>query len=646
MNILSTIIFLIYFLFISIVPGLYLSLFITKNNTNFTLVDRVLLSFIISPFMLLPLSFIEDVVGIPQVPFILIVNILIITFTNIYLIRQKSSLLQVVSLRKIRIDRIKKFIYLLFLGSLVFKLLPTLGSLVPLLHDPISHSEWLKTLYTTHHTTTQNSYPQGLEYYLNYFVSFFPFSYPKAILDATYYFVALFPVSMFYLGLLLTKGDFKYTSKYILPLLLFVFASVLSVPNDLYYTAGKNSMIMSFSIVPLALYLIHTLKKRIDYIILPILISSIFIVHYPTGMVLVVLFYIKVLMNHLDFQKKKILKDRKILINTFIAVLISICLSLFFLIDILTIVQNHPPSNPMADLNLQNSIKSMGVRYYLYKDFAKYLVSTFGIFIMVLFTAGLSTLLFCNKKEEDETVKKFILFNIFTYTVLYVLLFLILILPNKQVFGLFYSMEIRFFFLFVLISLVAWFISSITITFLNKFKKKELYSFTIILIFASFFFFGYKGYVLATKKHKALEAVTNKDVEAFQFINKDENIQKDNKKILIQIARSGDVVMGTDGGAWIPSFTNKSVEVDFADFVNPKSYDVFDVYIKLSKNPNDPQQIKKAYCDLNIGYIYFGSKPVFADNMSEEPFRKSGFYKEVFNNDGSSMFKINSLSCD
>ncbi len=295
------IVFILFIFFIGILPGAFISLLLTKEKPNLNLLDKGLISFIISPFVLIPISFLEDFVRIPLNTTVLTINLLIVIFINIILIK-KYDLFHLPTINiNLKTISPKIILYLLFLALFIIKILPILSQYTPLLHDPIAHSEWLKFLSDNEFTTMSNIYPQGFEYFLIYFTTFFKISFPKAVLISTVLFTAIFPVSMFYLGLFLTKG--KSLKEFLFPVFLFLFSLISVYPNNFYFTAGKNSMIMAFCITPIILYYIFSTQKNLRHIILPVLIFSVFIVHYPTGAVLFVSFYFKLFIDLLNIYK-------------------------------------------------------------------------------------------------------------------------------------------------------------------------------------------------------------------------------------------------------------------------------------------------------------------------------------------------------
>ena len=102
--------------------------------------------------------------------------------------------------------------------------------------------------------------------------------------------------------------------------------------------------------------------------------------------------------------------------------------------------------------------------------------------------------------------------------------------------------------------------------------------------------------------------------------------------------------MGTDSGVWIPSFTDKQVEVDFTDYANPQSNEVFDLYMEVAEDSQNTEALKELYCDYNVGYIFFGSRKSPSDSMQREELEGSVYFEKIFDN-GASIFMIKAQEC-
>lgn len=576
-------------------------------------------------------SFIEEIVRIPQSPLTLGINLAVLALLNIFLLvryfGQRNHF-------AFRMSWAKLFVYGLFAVLMFYRLWPTIHLPAPLTLDPVAHSEWLKHLNTSHFTTTDQWYPQGLEYYLNYFATFFSYTYPKIVLVVTNFLVALIPISLFYLGALTFRGKDKWL---IFPSLFFVLAAIMPMPTVFYYTDGKNSMIFAFAIAPLVLYLLTSLRNRWSGIAAAILIFATIVIHYPTGIFLLITLLVAGLMDILGWQGKRFTFDRK----TFFAYLP--CLALLAVFGILSLIRVVPLylDNPLGeDKSLRvvyDFIDTYGIWKFAYQEFLRNAENAmvFGLTPAYLFIAALSAFIFAQSDNKQLPAKV-----LTAYGALFVLG--LLIFKANLTTGIYYNFELRFFLFFPLVILISWFIYLILERSLFRLKHAAVVSVALLALLATFFlYYGWKEYQDYLAYQDARETVQGADLEAFAFMRDDIH---DDKKILNQLG-GGDYISGGDSGVWIPSFTDKEVAVSWLEYSSPRSFEIFDIYMALAKDDRDPALIKKLYCDYDVGYVFFGSKKVFSDNMQTETLEKNKGFEKIFSN-GATIFRIATPICD
>ena len=623
---------ILYGIFAGVLPSLALIFYLSRDKDHIDLLDRLVMAFVMSPLVLVLVSFLEEVPGVPQNRLVLTINLVALASINIFLL---IKYFRGKPLRLFSFSWGKLVFLLLFLLVMVYRLLPTEALATPILHDPISHSEWLKQLNITHFTTKEKWYPQGLEYYLNYFATYFDISYPKTVLIWTNFFTALFPVGFFYLGMLLVKKPGKYYLLY--PMVLFTLAAIARVPTNFYFLAGKNSLIFVFSAAPIILYAMYTARSKLDHLISAMLICAAIVIHYPTGFSLLVFYSSMSLLKMTSWRRWRIKVDRQALYGFLSGVSALFVFGMILTYRVLPIYRGYPPENDKSIGVVLTFIDKFGVIKYISDDFYSREVSLIGTMAVILFTAALAVFLFA---ANGEKYRRFTGYFLFSYIVLSLVGAIILLFPDK-VQGVFLGFQIQFFFIFVQIVLVAWLVMYIFSRW-SPASPALIYGIFVFVLAALVVYMGahqYNRYLVEQGIHKS---TTPADFEAFRFINTEIS---DNKKFLIQLATTINVVVGTDSGVWIPSFTDKQVEVDFTDFANPKSYEILNLYLEVAKDSQDTEALKELYCDYDVGYIFFGSRKSSSDSMQKEELEGNSNFEKIYDN-GASIFMIKAQECD
>lgn len=626
--------FLAVFLLVNVLPGLAFVFYFTRKKENTGILDKLILSVIVSPLVLVLVSFLEEAFGLPQSRLILGINIAVLTAANIALLvryfPQRANYLP-------RLNWVKLAVYALFAALVFFRVWPTHGLPAPILHDPIAQTEWLKLLNTTHFTTTEQWYPQGLVLYLNYYATFLPVFYPAVVLISASAILAFFPISLFYLGLLTFRGNDKWM---LFPLIIFVIAARLAYPNELYYIAGKNSMILAFAMAPLLMYLIATLKNRWDYIISASLVFAVIVIHYPTGFFLLFMMFFINLGEVFKVGGRKLLAiDRRALSYYGSAVAVTAGLGASLLYKILPIYQSHPVSEDGSFSLTIQTVQQSGVIDFIYRNFLADQLQAYHTTPVILFAASLSAFLVVRDSNKWFTSRLLI-----SSSALYALGVLLLLAGGISL-GVNYNVEIRFFLVFLLVLLLAWFAHYALGRTVLKLRHEAVVKGALVVLLALIFLnFGFGQYRMFKDTGAARETVTQGDLGAFDFINRNVG---DDKEMLIQLGSplpNNGIIVGADSGVWIPTFTDKKVEVDFLQFTGARSSRIFDLYMNLAKDGQDVSAIRELYCDYDIGYVFFGSKTVYFDNMKPGVLEQSGNFEKIYDS-GARIYRLKPVSC-
>lgn len=630
--------FTLVFIIVNLLPALAIVFYFTRESSKAGLIDKLVMAVLLSPLVLVLVSFVEEVLGIPQGRATLTFNIAVAAAANIYLMLKYFSSRRHFALR---LSWARLAAYGLFVALFLFRVLPTQDLLTPILHDPIAHSEWLKYININHFTTKQQWYPQGLEYYLNYYATFLDVSYPQAVLTSLNVHLALYPVSMFYLGVLSFRGRQGDRDRWLVyAFIMFTIAALLPRPTELYFLAGKNSMLFVFSVAPLIIYLSTSARNRLDYIVATALVSACIIIHYPTGAVLAFILFFTNLVSVVGFRGRRLTLDREKL-GAYLAAMAA--MAVFGVLLLMQIVPKYlelPISEDGTVSVPQPFITEHGALSFAFLEFIRDRMSILGMWpLAALAVSALALLLFpgANRRMPLKVL--------ISYLLLYILGVVLLLLPDKTV-GVFFMAEMKHFLPIIIAIVVAWFAYFLLDWSILRVPPRVLMAVLVIAALAAVFIYGgreqYREYNQASRD---LWSVNQDDLDAFAYIDSQ---LPDDALILIQLGSPGDlsgVIAGADGGVWIPSFTGKQVEVSFLEFSSKRSAEIFDLYMAVARDRDDEQAIRSLYCDYGIDYVYFGSRPVYFNHMQREMLDTSSYFEKIYDK-GATIYRIKPLACD
>ncbi len=626
---------MLFFLLVNVTPGAALAFYFTRNKEGAGLLDKLVIAAILSPLVLVLISFLEESSGVPQNVTVLLANIVLLVAVNVTLVakffRRKADL-------ALNLSWVKLLVYGLFGSLIVFRVLPTLDLMAPILHDPIAHSEWLKILNTTHFTTTAQWYPQGLEYFLNYYATFFDFTYPQIILVSQGALLAVFPIGMFFVGWFSFRGKDKWM---LFALIALVVSARMARPTEYYFVGGKNAMVFAFTAAPLILYLAAVVRSRWDYVIVALMTFAVIAIHYPTGFFLLFALFFMNLGELVDFRsllRRKLSIDRKTLWNYLIAAAVLVVPAVLLLRKIAPIYTGYPIDHDRSFDPFVVLLQDAGIVYYIYNNFLDDYIRELKLPWVLAFVAALSAFVFVADKQ-----KWFAKRILATFVALYLIGIPLLKLVPRL--GLNFNIEVRFFLIMVMAVIMSWFVYYVLERTVLRLGYTAAVSAALALLLGLVFLQGGLAQYRQYKARQAdIDTVKTQDREAFDFINSEIG---DDRSFLIQIGTPSagtNIIAGSDSGVWIPSYTDKKVEVSFLDFASGRSQDIFDAYLEVAKHSSDPKAVSKLYCDYNIGYVFFGSREIYFHNMKPEDLASSGYFRKIFDN-GAVIFRIQPVDC-
>lgn len=620
------------FFFINVLPAAGFVFYFTREKTYLGLADKLILSVILSPLVLVLLSFLEESVGAPQSPPVLTANVIALAVINIFILARRFPGRENYALN---MGWENVFIYALFIALVQFRVLPVNDILAPITHDPIAHGVWLKHLNANHFTSPEHWYPQGLEYYFNYYATFFDFTYARIMLIGTNFLLALFPVSFFYLGYLSLKGTNR---RLVTSLTMFVFASAVAMPNELPLTAGKNSMIFAFASIPLLLYMISWMEKRWEYMATMLFVCSIIIVHYPTGLFLLFIFFFYNLYEVLGFSNRKPSIDRNLLAKYIPVLPVLAGFAALLLNKTLSVYLNNPPGNDNTINGLIELKDKIGVLRYVTELFFKDIRHIYGLFFLLMLLLSIAVIIIIRGEQKLIPVK-ITASSVALYLIGCALLFL-----GSDSHGIFYFFEMGFFLVFMLVVCLSWVFYYLLERTIYRLRWPTPVSIFIAAVLGIVFVLsGFSDFDKYSTVYAGAETVRAEDIEAFNFM--DSHIQND-REILIQLGYDDQlrIVVVADSGAWIPAFTDKEVQVPWLENSNPVSFEIYELYLAVAKDGDDRDAIYRLYCDYDIGYLFFGSRKVYSDNMNQDVIAGSRYFEKLFGN-GAAIYRIRPEAC-
>jgi hypothetical protein len=646
------------FILFGLLPGFFLSLFIFQDNKTLQLTDKTIIGALLSPLLLVSISSIENILGIPQHAPILALNILLILGIGIgwYFTSHKTLHIQnkPEAYASPLITTLSRWIPAFFLAILFARVFPATLILTPITADPIAHAEWLRILTTTGFVTTDQWYPQGLEYFLNYFTTFTSITTPKAVLLFTNYFAALFPVAIFYLILL--TSTFASHKKLIFAFCAFIIASLTPFPKELFYTAGKNSFVFALAMTPMVLVLAFSLTTRLQALLLAALAFAIFVIHFPTSTFVYLLLASILLPKLFTRAAPRFSIHIPSLHNILIFGATTVIFIATFAIHIIPLYQHHPPSEdrsmeqaattitqPFSFLSTNLWASQTNVFEYKPCFTAHFLTTanickiihidkdTFTLNIFWLFVCGLCLYAF---KRNDPIVTR----TLTGFVTGLVLIYVALLFLNK-VPGFFLYAEYVMFFTFLFVILTAWLLTSLADFFETKYPQTSL---KILIIFLGVIFLIGNAETIKTYFDRQSRISTrDEDVQAFDFIAT--KLPQDHKKILVELYNvDNKIIAGADSGIYIPAYTGRDIEVSWLHFSQDRSFVIYNLAQNLIHNPDDIASLDALFCDYGIGYLFHGSSNQRKSNII--PTDNTADYTLLYDH-GAKLYKINNRAC-
>ena len=472
--------------------------------------------------------------------------------------------------------------------SLISHVFSVRDFIAPILHDPISHATWAKQIYDT--GLINYFYSPGLHILAALgkmadgdFIS-------RYILILTNIFNALIFIPVY----LFIRSYFKDRKFALLTAVLFLIAKY---PSAFFWTMGKNAFVMGIAFMFLLFFISSIKMDRIKkIIIINLLILLVILIHYPIAFI--------ALIGVASILFSKALIER--LIYFLPGSLIGLIWGFLKVKYQVQSIQDRVANFQGINLTFENIIAFTKTIFYQMTGGVYYSFSL-GEFLSVTgFLGLLFMLLFAFKKKRYFWFLFFLVANI---AFMYIIEFMDILSPLHIV----YKTQLLVLFIFIYIG-SAFLFSKVFYPYIKSHFKnvdKLVYTLSIVLVI----FVGYSKFIRIREIQKEHNMVSSQDVAVFKWINKNLDNTDDGVTILNNAKRWDDaranIIYASDGGAWIPVFTDYQIAMPFTDFASKKThynYGIYETFINEEQSCKDIEELLSE----GIGYYYKASKGIFS----------------------------------
>ena len=511
--------------------------------------------------------------------------------------------------KKVELDEVFLFILVgLSIGSHVASIR---GFWAPILHDPISHATWAKQIFDT--GLINYFYSPGLHILSALGMLTDGVNVATYVLRLTNIFNALVFIPIYYF----LHFHFKNRVVATIGAALFIIGSF---PTALFLTSGKNALILSFSMLALmlAVFAIDLSRGR-QIILISALLCTQILSHYPVAAIGFLLLTSLILVEKRWGQ----------LISLGFGSVFGIFWGIKVYPFLLNEVDNNLPDRiaPFS-FNLDGIVPFLKSMFSESKAFLNTPKDNF-IFLAGLIAMFITFFLSIKYKKVRPITLAFVL-SIFLA---------IVINTNRTLFNsvyLIYETQLITISFFIYIGL------GICLGLLvdGVFRKTRLnwthslFMFLILIIASIISVKTYESYRIG---QSSLNMVSGNDISAFNWI--EHNLDK-NATILNNAAvnsRTPAYVFGSDGGTWIPVFTENKIAMAFTDFQSRKTHLIYDYYQKILNDTITCSDINFLLSD-EILYYYQDSHGVFATPLDGEKFPDN--FEPVYSEEGIVIYRI------
>jgi hypothetical protein len=496
--------------------------------------------------------------------------------------------------------------------ALISRVLSVADFIVPILHDPISHSTWAKEIYDT--GLINYFYSPGLHVISALGMMADGVTVSKYVLLLTNIFNALCFVPVY----LFIENYFKNKKFAILSSVLFITALF---PAKFFWGAGKNALVVAIPLIFLALF-ISSLKfnKVKKFLLLNLLVFTLVLVHYPSALIGIVgIFFVAI-------EKDRLKGLINFLPGTFLG----------FVWGVVKTREQMLRKAVSASLSSEGPL--LGVQDIL--SFAKGIYSQvqgffnfpLGSLLFAFGILGLGIMVLLSFRKRRYLYFSLILFSSIA------LMYIIEFVPRLGFLHIVYSTQILTFFIFIYIGAAFLFSKIILPYLLRHIKFINILFFVLIFIVTSFSTF--QIYSKYRDEQESLNMVQGADFKVFNWMH--DNLEAEG--IILNNARRGGreyIIFASDGGGWIPVFTDFEIAMPFTEFSSKNTHENYAIYERFFDSEYSCEEIEELL-EKGIKYYYKGSRNIFGDPFV--PDGENENFESLYSFKGAEIFLVH--PCD
>ncbi len=522
-------------------------------------------------------------------------------------------------------------IYLIFGIAFVARVYSVIGDQVPILHDPISHAYWARTIDNTH--SMSYLYSPGLHVLLMAFAKSFNMNFGQSALYVTNFFNAATVLAWGAAAYLITKSKF-----FTISLGVTIFA--LPYPHALYSAAGKNSLIVAIAFAPFVFLFLKWFLENTNMknsLLLSLSLLTVIFIHLPTGFfvaVTIALFIVSIFLKNLTDRSNREVPLNLIKYSIFVG-LITVLLSGLWYIgtneDRVTVDKGVVSTQKAYGIEKVDQPTTMRLRprtslLLTYHQF-KSSYDAYGLFYAPFVLASLLVITLLGSRTIYISIL-LIFFSIFGICAMIILF---------QISSLDIITETGSLLAFPLLALSL--SGGLTLLWDNSLKSKRFAILGIIIVAVISFKYGLLQYRSFSTNTAGFTMVDKTDVSAFKWI--EQNTSK--KDIFLNDAKQHDAIRSriypTSGASWLPVYTGNQITMGFHNALYNQNitHKYYRSYVGLETN------FQESFCNLynsGVRYYYHDLSTPYIPPLEVLEVSPVENFKKVYSNSGVSIYKL------
>lgn len=587
--------FYVYVLFI----GLLISYYFLAGSEDLTIISLLLLSSLIGAGIVILISGVSALVDIPITRWTLLLPLLLCL---ILIIKFPVDLTKI----KMEASWVEWALLLLTVFSLFARVVSVKGYRTPILHDPISHATWAKQIFDT--GKINFFYSPGLHILSALGMMVDKVNVATYVLRLTNLFNAFTFLSAFYF----LKQTFRNKIGALLGSAIFL---IMPMPTNFFWLSGKNGLVTALPFLFLLLYSLQLdLPFKRKVLFSNAIVFVLILAHYPVAAIALI-YGFSILLTKKELRGLSFLS-----IGILLGILWGLSKMKYQLVLDDESVTDTFIAISLSARNLLNFLKgtlaqSIHQHFFTWPDFFTYL----GI-------AALSLTLFIKKIRRGSWLLIALFLSIFVSI-------LINFTPLRNLLHLVYETQLLTYFIFVYLGYA---ILIIAINEILLFRSPTFLYFQIALCVLIVGMSSVKDYNLYRQELNKKNMVSENDMNAFDWIN--ENIEP-GCTILNNAAKNNRsfIVFASDGGAWIPVFTNCDIAMPFTEFSTGTTHQNYEYYSRLLDGTYTCQDIS-GLINAGITYYYKDSLGVYGPLLNPDTLGDN--LKLLYHSDGIEVYSI------